>query len=282
MGTTSSSPSSSSLNQSSSSSLIIAEKVQTQPESDNDKIQCLLKWTHGGNEVFVVGSFNKWNIDEKIKLCRNGHDHIIVVELSKDIHCYKYIVDGEWRYSFDDCIETDDNGNVNNIIDLRNYRAPQYFIPNEYYQIKYAHYHQNMPLEYPADAPALPLLLKKSKCPLEVCNNLHTPFHCISNHIYYDSMIQDIFGPYMVTFCVTRRWQGADNIPHETKCYQRYTTLLYATIRNSEADFDYISTSRSYNRYDDYKEHIQQIDGEDKYYSVRMRVLTELFASIFL
>lgn len=37
------------------------------------------------------------------------------------MHEYKFIVDGEWCFSPDDDTITDGKGNVNNIIDTRNY-----------------------------------------------------------------------------------------------------------------------------------------------------------------
>lgn len=39
------------------------------------------------------------------------------MKLTPGVHLYKFIVDGEWRFSPDDLQSTDENGNINNIID---------------------------------------------------------------------------------------------------------------------------------------------------------------------
>ena len=39
--------------------------------------------------------------------------------LAPGIYHYKYIVDGEWRFSPDDDTSPDEKGNINNIIDTR-------------------------------------------------------------------------------------------------------------------------------------------------------------------
>jgi 5'-AMP-activated protein kinase regulatory beta subunit len=41
--------------------------------------------------------------------------------LEPGVYQYKFIVDGEWCFSPDDEITTDDKGNLNNVIDTRNY-----------------------------------------------------------------------------------------------------------------------------------------------------------------
>jgi 1,4-alpha-glucan branching enzyme len=48
------------------------------------------------NEVYLTGSFNKWNpIKKKLKKNEKG-EWLTRVILSEGEHHYKYIVDGEW------------------------------------------------------------------------------------------------------------------------------------------------------------------------------------------
>jgi len=60
------------------------------------------KWLHGGNEVFLTGTFSDWK--EKIRLEKqpnprdNGHHHRIILYLLPGEYLYKFVVDGEWRY----------------------------------------------------------------------------------------------------------------------------------------------------------------------------------------
>ncbi|OII73098.1 AMP-activated protein kinase beta chain [Cryptosporidium ubiquitum] len=199
-------------------------------DQDFEKIQCVIRWSFGGGEVFVAGSFNSWQKQEEYKLFKSGHDHLIAIELTRGIHFYKFIVDGEWRYSPEYPIESDSEGYINNYIDLTGYKAPYYSISCDQSQYDIQEFHQELPIEFPVDAPALPILLGKSRCPLETANGIHIPFHCISNHIYYDSLIQEIFGTQIATFCVTKRWPKEKYI-QTNHCMQKFTTILYVSFR---------------------------------------------------
>lgn len=44
-------------------------------------------------------------------------------QLPPGIYQYKFVVDGEWKYSPEDQTYTDTNNNINNIIDLNNYNS---------------------------------------------------------------------------------------------------------------------------------------------------------------
>lgn len=50
-----------------------------------------------------------------------GNEFNIILSLPAGIHKYKFIVDGEWKFSLLDPTCLDENGNVNNIIDTTNY-----------------------------------------------------------------------------------------------------------------------------------------------------------------
>ena len=45
------------------------------------------------------------------------------------MHHYKFIVDGEWRFSPDDTTAPDEHGNINNIIDTTNYEKSNQILP---------------------------------------------------------------------------------------------------------------------------------------------------------
>ena len=57
---------------------------------------------------------------------KNEFELILVIfsfqRLEPGIHYYKFIVDNEWCFSPDDDIIHDENGNINNVIDTRNYQ----------------------------------------------------------------------------------------------------------------------------------------------------------------
>ncbi|KAL4443182.1 hypothetical protein ABPG74_002249 [Tetrahymena malaccensis] len=83
-------------------------------------VNTLFKWNFGGNTVYVTGTFSNWI--NHIQLQKQGQEFSICVRLPPGLHQYKFIVDGEWRFSPEDNQTTDENGNINNIIDTTNYK----------------------------------------------------------------------------------------------------------------------------------------------------------------
>lgn len=48
----------------------------------------------------------------------------MIIRLPPGVHIYKFLVDGEWKFSPDDQTVADENGNINNIIDTSQYTSP--------------------------------------------------------------------------------------------------------------------------------------------------------------
>ena len=57
----------------------------------DNPVSILLRWTRGGNEVFIAGEFSNW---EKIPMQRSGNTFTHTLILHKGKHTYKFIVDG--------------------------------------------------------------------------------------------------------------------------------------------------------------------------------------------
>ncbi|KAF6165574.1 hypothetical protein GIB67_022745 [Kingdonia uniflora] len=69
-----------------------------------------------GEEVFLVGDFTS-NWKEPIRAVhKGGSKHEAEVKLSRGKYRYKYIVGGQWRHSTGSLTESDERGNVNNVI----------------------------------------------------------------------------------------------------------------------------------------------------------------------
>lgn len=72
-------------------------------------------WTpEGADTVQIAGSFNDWK--EKLVMKNVSGKHQLSIPLKPGKYFYKFIVDGEWCYDFTAPNETDDEGNVNNVI----------------------------------------------------------------------------------------------------------------------------------------------------------------------
>mgnify|MGYP000010949232 CR=1 FL=1 len=84
--------------------------------SDPNKTSVTFKWNFGGNEVFVIGSFNGWR--ERLRMEKADGEFQLEVLLEKGVtHEYKFIVDNEWRFAPDQPTKKDEHGNINNWID---------------------------------------------------------------------------------------------------------------------------------------------------------------------
>ena len=75
-------------------------------------------WEEGGTSVKLIGSFSDWKNSFDMKRDINDNIYKISLPLNNEIYYYKFIVDGEWKYSKNQQIKQDDQGNINNILDL--------------------------------------------------------------------------------------------------------------------------------------------------------------------
>lgn len=83
-------------------------------------VPVMFRWTHGGQRVAITGTFNNW-ATAGIPMVRSGEEFYQVVEVPKCVHQYKFLVDGEWKFSLDQPVLQDVAGNVNNVVDIQYY-----------------------------------------------------------------------------------------------------------------------------------------------------------------
>jgi 5'-AMP-activated protein kinase regulatory beta subunit len=78
-------------------------------------IPIVFHWDHGGNDVYVCGSFNNWR---KIPMNKSRGNFTAIVELTEGVHQYKFHVDGDWVHDSNE--QTLDNGlgTLNNIVNV--------------------------------------------------------------------------------------------------------------------------------------------------------------------
>jgi len=99
---------------------IVQDEPPTMPLPTPKPIETVpteFKWSHGGDEVFVTGSFNDWQ--GKIRMTPNEiGEFMLVLNIPAGTHQYKFIVDEEWRLN-PDSPTVEEQGVTNNIIEVK-------------------------------------------------------------------------------------------------------------------------------------------------------------------
>jgi hypothetical protein len=90
---------------------------ETLEDTNNNKKNYTFIWDEGGNDVKITGSFSDWKI--KFQMTKEPNNQIFkcTLPLGNEIYQYKFIVDGEWKFSKKFPTKDDGNGNINNILD---------------------------------------------------------------------------------------------------------------------------------------------------------------------
>lgn len=101
---------------------ILMRDQQQHDDSDGPpqkRIPTLLLWPHGGKSIHVEGSWDNWTSKKPVQ--KSGKDHTILLELLSGVYRYRFVVDGEQRFLPDLPCETDNNGNIVNLLDVNDF-----------------------------------------------------------------------------------------------------------------------------------------------------------------
>lgn len=90
---------------------------ETFEDSNNIRKNYTFIWDEGGNDVKITGSFSDWKIQFQMIKAPDGKTFKYELPLGNEIYQYKFIVDGEWKFSKKFPAKDDGNGNINNILD---------------------------------------------------------------------------------------------------------------------------------------------------------------------
>jgi 5'-AMP-activated protein kinase regulatory beta subunit len=94
-------------------------------ESDDDElagtIPTAFDWRHGGMQVYVMGAFDNWQAMYPLR--RSGNNFYTLLNLEPGVYQYKYYVDSEWRYAPELPTALDGMGNVNNIVQVNQFKS---------------------------------------------------------------------------------------------------------------------------------------------------------------
>ncbi|KAL8228298.1 hypothetical protein R6Q57_015882 [Mikania cordata] len=151
-------------------------------------IPTLITWSYDGKEVAVEGSWDNWKTRKPLQ--RSGKDFIILKILPSGVYQYRFVVDGQWRYSPDVPWTQDEAGNTYNILDLQEYvpediESISGFEPPQSPESSY----NNLQLgceDYAKEPPLVPPHLQMTllNTPLTHTEPSPRPQHVVINHLY--------------------------------------------------------------------------------------------------
>lgn len=80
------------------------------------------RWRHGGNEVYLTGTFDDWKVSIPMRRDDNiDHEFTAAVLLDRSQrYLFKFVVDGSWHCSGEWVAEPDWRGNWNNVLPVIN------------------------------------------------------------------------------------------------------------------------------------------------------------------
>eukprot|EP00252_Welwitschia_mirabilis_P024107 TRINITY_DN7026_c0_g1_i1.p1 TRINITY_DN7026_c0_g1~~TRINITY_DN7026_c0_g1_i1.p1 ORF type:complete len:288 (+),score=55.15 TRINITY_DN7026_c0_g1_i1:272-1135(+) len=155
------------------------------------RIPTLITWSYGGNDVAVEGSWDNWS--SRRHLHRAGKDFTILLVLPLGVYHYKFIVDGEWRYVPDLPWMKDEAGNIQNILDVKDYVPENLESVSEFEPplSPDSSYNGSFPAadDFSKEPPAVPshLHLTLLNVPNPEVSGVGTrPQHVILNHLYVE------------------------------------------------------------------------------------------------
>ncbi|KAL2475834.1 5'-AMP-activated protein kinase beta-2 subunit protein [Abeliophyllum distichum] len=187
-------------------------------------IPTMIIWSHGGQEVAVEGSWDDWMTRKPLQ--RSGKDFTIMKVLPSGVYHYRFVVDGQRRYSPDMLWDQDDSGNAYNILDLKDYVPEDIdsisgFEPPQSPDSSYNNL-QLVAEDYAKEPPMVPphlqsTLINAPASHMEIPPPYSRPQHVVLNHLY---MHKDRSLPSVVALGSTNRFHS-----------KYVTVLLYKSIQ---------------------------------------------------
>ena len=90
-------------------------------EYNHKRYSVIFEWDGEGQCAYLTGSFCDWEkFFEMKKSLSENNKFFLTLFLPKGIYQYKFKIDNKWKYNSNFPTCQDDNGNINNILDLSN------------------------------------------------------------------------------------------------------------------------------------------------------------------
>ena len=97
------------------------DSISTTHHFQSKAVPTVFTWGAGGTSVELEGSFDNWTSRHVMQ--KSGRDFSLVKLLAPGVYQYKFIVDGQWRHDPNLPCIYDDQGNINNVMEVQEYIA---------------------------------------------------------------------------------------------------------------------------------------------------------------
>lgn len=153
---------------------------------------------------------------------RSGNDFTLIIDLPrKSKQQYKFIVDGQWKFSNKFEHQADENGNVNNVLDLSNFEPideSKTILDDEKYDDSEFNC-EKTPKDKFIDPPSLPPIYRNIPIgkPISTYPARSIPHNSVINHLYC-SILKEVTSVKgcLVSGCVVRYKEKYTNVAYYT------------------------------------------------------------------
>jgi len=148
----------------------------------------VFSWNHGGQDVYLIGTFTNWK--EKISMKQSHNDFTCIQTLEPGTYYYRYIVDGKWQTDPSQPMITDMNGEVNNVIEIKEQKKEDTIFAKKFVSPSppgtYGNYFEDLSDKQspPSLPPHLLRALLNTAPPSADPTLLPLPHHVMLNHLY--------------------------------------------------------------------------------------------------
>ncbi|KAG5545803.1 hypothetical protein RHGRI_018085 [Rhododendron griersonianum] len=176
-----------------------AAQYSTRNDYSGTGIPTMITWSFGGKQVAIEGSWDNWGT--RLEICfkfldflqKSGKDFTIMKVLPSGVYHFRFIVDGQWRYSPELPQERDELGNIFHVLDLQD-SVPEVLndVSGSESPSSPISSYDNSPFsleDFNEKLPELPPLLQQSPLdhPSSISDNpesLEKPLNALLNHLY--------------------------------------------------------------------------------------------------
>lgn len=217
--------------------------VQMSENETTDEISfapCLFNWAEGGNEVYLIGSFIKWDLNKKIPMKKINGEFIVILLLTKEVHTYKFIVDGKEKCSSSTTVIKGTTGEMHNVINVKTYIPFNFELKKNSSPMSYEKILRHITMntfDCASTIVPIPIYLENSRNIIhQHINGPSLISEPLCNHMYFDTDTYRDQDCNIAEICVVHLSQHMDNMGWKKKIFTKYNILTDMNISKSKED----------------------------------------------